>query len=246
MLNRFSNPTDTTRPNRKWRFIVVGATFVTATIIGELSSWAQPGGGYGRYYGGPITGYYSPGMGGEIAMENPEDPAVKAKMEASQGLANAMSDYRRAQSDAAKAAAQKKLPEVLAKYFDADMKVREANLQKVEAQVKALRSQFDKRASKKQEILDLQLKLVQNESEGLGFFGISPGHQGNTGYDINSEQINWPDAWGTPAPSPTPIFNSNAPGEMAPVRATSPQPRPLDAPPPRQREAQANSPIPAE
>lgn len=163
MANWFNKLKNRTRPNPK-RFIgVVAVVFAAILSLGEASSWAQFGGS--NNYGG---GFYGGAGGG---MENPDDPGVRAKMEASQRLANAMSEFHRAQGDDAKAAAQKKLLEALTKYFDADMKVREAGLQKVEAQVKTLRSQFDKRASKKQEILELQLKLLENETEGLGFFG---------------------------------------------------------------------------
>lgn len=164
MANRINSQMNGTRQNRRRRFVVGGLTFVTVLAFGGRPSSAQ-------FRSGNPQVPYGVVMGNGVVMENPDDPAVKAKTEASQGMAKAMAEFRRAPGGDAKAAAQKKLLEALAKYFDADMKAREANLQKVEAQVKTLRSQFDKRASKKQEILDLQMKLLENETEGLGFFG---------------------------------------------------------------------------
>ncbi len=164
MANRINSRTNGARQNRKWRFVIVAASFVTVLAFGGRQSLAQFGSGHPSVPYGVV-------LGNGVVMENPDDPAVKAKMEASQGMAKAMAEFRHTPDGDAKAAAQKKLLEALAKYFDADMKAREANLQKVEAQVKTLRSQFDKRASKKQEILDLQMKLLENETEGLGFFG---------------------------------------------------------------------------
>lgn len=157
MANRTNYSNGVTRQIRTWRLVVVGAAFVSAFAFGGRPSLGQFGGGRN-----------------EAVLENPNDPMVKAKIEALQGLHNASSEFRRAQGDAAKAAAQKKLLEALAKYFDEDMKVREDGLKKAEEQVKTLRAQLDKRGVKKQEILDLQLKVFENETEGLGFFGNSP------------------------------------------------------------------------
>lgn len=98
-----------------------------------------------------------------------------------QAIQTATNELRDAPDDAAKAAARKKLVDLLAQFFDADMKNRQAQLQAIEERVKKLRSQFDKRASKKQEILDLQLKLLENEADGLGFFGSPAGAAPMTG-----------------------------------------------------------------
>lgn len=253
MANRLSSPMNSVRRTITTQFVIVAAALAAALSQSELPSCAQSGNA------SSINGYYvpEPGPYSYVPSENPgsprplsreemKDPAVKAHIEASQAVLRAMAEFRGAQGDAAKAAAQKKLNDALIKCFDADMKVREEKLQKVEAQVKTLRTQFDKRASKKQEILDLQMKMYENEAEGLGFFGNSLGG-GMFSPEAAVVSTLWQTPWGAPPPSsvPAPTFSSNAPG-MAPGRANSPQPRTLDAPSQRPREAPANSPTPAE
>ncbi|MFO0789860.1 MAG: hypothetical protein U0805_10405 [Pirellulales bacterium] len=82
----------------------------------------------------------------------------------------AAAELRDATTDEAKSAARKKLTALLNKTFDEDMKGRETELKKVEERVKKLRAQYQKRIDKKQEIVDLQLKVLENEADGLGFF----------------------------------------------------------------------------
>ena len=57
---------------------------------------------------------------------------------------------------------------------------REEELARVEERVKKLRALLTKRASKKQEIIDLQIKVLENEADGLGFFNNAqpPGAMG--------------------------------------------------------------------
>jgi hypothetical protein len=48
---------------------------------------------------------------------------------------------------------------------------------KLEDQLRNLRIQLDRRREKRQELIDLQMKLIENEAEGLGFF-VPPGGPG--------------------------------------------------------------------
>lgn len=225
--------------------VVTGLAIFGAVSLSGLSCWAQfgsgaesYGGGYGRY-GGGIAGPMQPGMGmNPPPGMNPNDPLVKSQMEMSQALGDAIGEFRRAQGDDAKAAAQKKLVEALTKYFDADMKGREAGLQKVEAQVKLLRSQLDKRAGKKQEIIDLQIKLLENEADGLGFFGSPPGLPGMVpgmmgepmtpggpfGAVRNPSGVSFGGSQNSPKPAATPpvaptLGTSNGPPLIAPTES---------------------------
>ena len=79
-------------------------------------------------------------------------------------------EYREAEGDDAKAAAQTKLAGLLNKYFDEDMVRREAEVTKIEQRLAKLRELLDRRRTKKQEILELQTKVVLNEADGLGFY----------------------------------------------------------------------------
>jgi hypothetical protein len=78
--------------------------------------------------------------------------------------------FRDASSNEAKAAAQAKLAELLGKYFDEDMVRREAEVTKIEQRLTKLRELLDRRRTKKQEIVELQTKVVLNEADGLGFY----------------------------------------------------------------------------
>ena len=100
------------------------------------------------------------------------EPDIKVKIRTSmpQAIAVASKQLRDAPDDEQRELARKKLAEYLDKYFDDDMQGRKAEIEKVEQRVEKLRSLLEKRASKKQEIIDLQLKVVENDADGLGFF----------------------------------------------------------------------------
>ncbi len=75
--------------------------------------------------------------------------------------------------EAKKAEITKKLEAAVTKAFDEDQKNREAELTKLEERLKKLRAQLDRRAKAKSDIIQLQLKVLVNEAEGLGFSGAS-------------------------------------------------------------------------
>jgi hypothetical protein len=75
-----------------------------------------------------------------------------------------------AEDSDAKAAAEKKLADVLDKVFEDDLKRRESELVKIEERLKKLRALVALRREKKQEIIDLQRNVVLHEAEGLGFY----------------------------------------------------------------------------
>ena len=89
----------------------------------------------------------------------------------------AAAKVRDADSDGTKAEARKELTTLLDKYFEEDMKRRADELAKIEERVKKLHALLEKRAAKKQEIIDLQIKVLENEADGLGFFNdaLPPG-----------------------------------------------------------------------
>jgi len=95
-------------------------------------------------------------------------------------LRQAAAKIRDAESDAAKSAAKEELTAKLDQYFEDDMARRVEELAKVEERVNRLRALLEKRKSKKQEIIDLQMKVLENEADGLGFFNGAqqPGQAG--------------------------------------------------------------------
>lgn len=62
------------------------------------------------------------------------------------------------------------LEALLHQFFDRDMERRQGELTKIEQRLEKLRAQLDRRREKKQEIVDLQLKVILNEADGLGFY----------------------------------------------------------------------------
>jgi hypothetical protein len=76
-----------------------------------------------------------------------------------------------AEGDDARAEAKKKLSTLLDEYFEADMERRERELAEVEARVNKLHSTLERRREKKKDIIDLQIEVLLNEADGLGFFG---------------------------------------------------------------------------
>jgi hypothetical protein len=80
-----------------------------------------------------------------------------------------MGELREATDDAKKAELTKKLEAAVTRSFDEDQKAREAELTKLEERLKKLKDQLDRRRKAKSDIIQLQLKVLTNEAEGLGF-----------------------------------------------------------------------------
>lgn len=62
------------------------------------------------------------------------------------------------------------MEELFTKYFDQEIQQREEQLAPLEKRVKKLRDQIEKRKAAKADIIGLQLKLIEHQAEGLGFF----------------------------------------------------------------------------
>src|SRR5262249_10912589 len=84
-------------------------------------------------------------------------------------LLKAAEAVRNAKGDDEEAAARKKLTEAVGKGFDEDMAQRKKDLGQLEERVTKLREQLEGRKAKKPEIVDLQIKVLLNEADGLGF-----------------------------------------------------------------------------
>ena len=84
-----------------------------------------------------------------------------------------MTQLREADDAEKKADLTKKLEAAIVTNFDEDMTSRETELTKLEARLTKLRAQLDRRRKAKPEIIQLQLKVMVNEADGLGFSGAS-------------------------------------------------------------------------
>lgn len=137
----------------------------------------MPGGSIGPGMDMAMPGPYGSMMGPPGMMSGPGmmpmDPGQAARQELQARAEPILQRLREAKTDEQRAAIRRELSVVLEGYFDQDMQRRLAELAKIEARVKRLREQFDKRQRAKEDILQLQLKLLENEASGLGFFGSS-------------------------------------------------------------------------
>lgn len=125
------------------------------------------------------------------------------KSSAQSMIQQATKKYKAAKTDEEKAAAQKEMSAALSGFFDEDMKNREAGIVKIEERVKKLRAQLEKRRDAKDRLVDLQVQLLVNEANGLGFYS-QPGSKSSRyswyGTFNNSQQP--PAAYGTPGAEP--------------------------------------------
>lgn len=122
------------------------------------------GGGYGMGYGSPS----GPGM-----PSAPPANLLAARQQLEAQLAPLVQRLREAQADEQKAAVKQQMSSILEGYFDQDMQRRLKELAEIEARVRRLKEQSEQRQQAKTQILELQLKVLENEAAGLGFFGAA-------------------------------------------------------------------------
>jgi hypothetical protein len=125
-------------------------------------------------------------------------------------LRGAADAVHNAKGDEEAKAATKKLSELVDKCFDEDMVQRKKELEQLEKRLANLREQLDRRKTKKSEIVELQMKVLLNEADGLGFFS------GDTrGSDLNLPRVNA--AYGLPTGAPGTIVDSRDPYVTVPA-----------------------------
>lgn len=88
---------------------------------------------------------------------------------------NAISELKKSESDDDRKAAIENLRGVLEDQYDESLDNYEKYLASLEEQIKEMRSQIDKRRDAKMELVDLRLKMLVNEADGLGWPDERPG-----------------------------------------------------------------------
>ncbi len=143
----------------------------------EVERGGRGGGGFGRGGGGGGGELRVGEDGSTLKIERsvssgPWEQTVQFKIQPDlmRKIQEAAKGLHEAKDDEAKSNAQQELSELLNKYFDDDMQRREEELVKVEERLKNLRSLLEKRRAKQREIIELQIKVLLNEADGLGFF----------------------------------------------------------------------------
>jgi hypothetical protein len=125
-----------------------------------------------------------PGNNTRFPSLNNLDVAKPFAENTAEGEIGTLVDELRDADDAEKTAVTRKLEAAVTKQFDRDMEYRESELRKLEERLNKLRGQLDRRRKAKAEIIQLQIKVLINEAEGLGFgreslpFGDLPGRSG--------------------------------------------------------------------
>lgn len=88
-------------------------------------------------------------------------------------------------SEVTRKQAKEKLVEVLGKMVDSDLEDRKEEVTTLEKRVTKMRAQFDKRKAAQDRIIDLRMKTIQNEVDGLGGNPLQPAG----GVDANILQV---------------------------------------------------------
>jgi hypothetical protein len=192
----------------------------TKVIVGERAGYGggEGRGGYGGGYGGGGRGYGRMEKGPKIVAKlHLAGDEVSEIREAAKALSEA-------EDDDARDEAQEKLSELLDEYFERDMNRREEELAAVEKRVRQLRELLERRREKKEEIINLQIDVLRNEADGLGFFSGDPAGGADNVFGISLQPIpgaglppGHPHVPGVPATPPAPA--------VAPVPAAAPRPR---------------------
>jgi hypothetical protein len=97
--------------------------------------------------------------------------AMRGNPERMQEIRDAAKALSEAEGQEDRQTAEQELTQLLNNYFEEDMERREQELAQVENRVKKLRELLERRREKKQDIVELQIQVLQNEADGLGFFG---------------------------------------------------------------------------
>ena len=106
-------------------------------------------------------------------------PLIHESVDHHQSLRRLTEELREAGDQKKKGEITKQLESAVGDAFDMDLKVREAELSKLEVRLKRLHEQLDRRRQARGEIIQLEVKVLTNEAAGLGF--SSEGRKGDFG-----------------------------------------------------------------
>jgi len=139
-------------------------------------------------------------------------------------IREAATKIRDAKDDAERGAATSELAALLDKYFEEDMTARAKELEDVQQRVARLQNQLERRRAKKQEIVDLQMKVALNDADGLGFYSAPKGDVFTFGAPqrVHELRVAAPTTAAADAGWPVPVTITLPPG--APVPTDPPAP----------------------
>jgi hypothetical protein len=137
---------------------------------------------------------------------------------------------RDAESDDDKEKAEAKLRNLLSKQFETDMERRQSELEQLAERLEKLKQQLERRREKMAEIVDLQMKVLVNEADGLGFFSGDPMLWESSVQPLPNDlpplpkvrQYPIPPAYVYPGPAVEAVSPAGAPPANLPAPAASP------------------------
>lgn len=145
--------------------------------MGMMMGGAGLGSGGNPYYSS--GGQMSSAEGYGAMAPSTSDPRLKAE----KALNVAVAKLKSAKKGEDRNAAAKTLKPALEAYFAADLTVREQEISGIQKRVENLDALIDRRRKARDEIISLQLEVLSNEADGLGFFSTSARQQsGNYGW----------------------------------------------------------------
>jgi polyhydroxyalkanoate synthesis regulator phasin len=163
---------------------------------------------------------------GKFTIEHSESgmdaASMKERQEASKALDEIVKVLRSdTSSSEAISDAKAKLSQFLKVYFEADLTRRKKQIETMEEQIDKLKKQVAKRAASMDELIDLRIKILENDSQGLGF-PQSWNMPNLSGIDSNNQN-----AWTFPAAGFTHSYGPSGQGysvqyESAPASALAP------------------------
>jgi hypothetical protein len=179
----------------------VGGGGFSGAVPGQAQIPFDPRNGAVRVWGGNVAnGFSGPG---NLTVNAIPDQNPKATE-----IAQVMHDLRTSESPAEKADLKMRLGNAITDYFDDDLKSRETELANLEERLMKLRNQLDRRRAAKAEIVQLQLKVLVNDAEGLGFSSESDSRPGPS-----------------PVPTSATYYVPGTSRQAAPPPGTTPTPR---------------------
>lgn len=127
-------------------------------------------------FGADLSPVYPPAFPEQVLATRPvfeyrTRPVSPEELESSRKLQAAVRVLRSSKEEAARKQAIDSIQQHLNGQFERDLQQREKQLADVEARVKTLRDQLEKRKAAREEIIGLRLKTVVNDADGLGFPG---------------------------------------------------------------------------
>lgn len=121
----------------------------------------------------PSRGPMRPRQVRRTVIETYMEPIPAEELAAAKKIQEAIKSLKDSSEPEAQKTATDTIQQQLSEQFDLDLKQREKELADVEAKVKSLREQLDKRKAAREDIISLRLKTITNDAAGLGFPGGS-------------------------------------------------------------------------